>query len=101
MFELPFSAPHGTEAGLTEMFSGQNRRAAPRRRVMWRAEADGAPCGVRDLNEGGARIFVPSTQALEGALTLTIRHRRADYPAAVVWRQGPAVGLRFVAPPPI
>lgn len=77
-------------------FSGRDRRASPRRKVIWRAEAGGAPCGVRDVNAKGAQILLPSAQALPERLVLFIRHRRADYPAAVVWREGAAAGLRFV-----
>ena len=51
---------------------------------------------VRDVNDGGARIILPSSQALSGPLVLSIRHRRADYPADIVWRAGSAAGLRFL-----
>lgn len=75
---------------------GCERRLQPRRRVMWRALADGAPCGVRDLSEGGARVLLSSTPASDVPIILSVRHRQADYPAAIVWRQGSAAGLRFL-----
>ena len=88
--------PDWTAMTLPAVSSESDRRAAPRRRVMWKAEADGASCGVRDLNDGGARISLPSAHALDGRLILSIRHRNADYPAEVVWRSGFAAGLRFL-----
>eukprot|EP01037_Dinobryon_pediforme_P018976 gene18976-19318_t len=96
MIETPPSAPDWTFAPLPATFPGRDRRAEPRRKVMWRAEADGAPCGVRDLNDGGARIILSPWQDLSGPLVLSIRHRRADYPADIVWRAGSAAGLRFL-----
>ena len=98
MIETSSTPCDWTLAPLPAVFPGRDRRAEPRRKVMWRAEADGVRCGVRDLNEGGARIILPASQALDGPITLSIRHRRADYPADVVWRSGPAAGLRFLGP---
>lgn len=63
---------------------------------MWRAKANGAPCGVRDLTDGGAQIILPSAASLSGSLVLVIGHRRAEYPAAIVWRSASAAGLRFL-----
>ena len=96
MNETHASQPDWTAVTLPAVFSGSDRRSAPRRCVMWRAEADGAPCGVRDLNDGGARIILSASQDLSGPIILSIRHRRADYPADIVWRSGPAAGLRFL-----
>ena len=96
MIEIHACQPDWSAVTGSAVFSGRDRRSAPRRHVMWKAEADGAPCGVRDVNDGGARIILPSSQALSGPLVLSIRHRRADYPADIVWRAGSAAGLRFL-----
>ena len=76
MIETSSTPCDWTLAPLPAVFPGRDRRAEPRRKVMWRAEADGVRCGVRDLNEGGARIILPASQALDGPITLSIRHRR-------------------------
>ena len=96
MIETPPSSADWNAVTPPAVFSGRDRRAEPRRRVMWRADVDGAPCGVRDVNDGGARIILSAPQALSGPLVLSIRHRRADYPADIVWRAGSAAGLRFL-----
>ena len=96
MIEIHACQPDWTAVTRPAVFSGRDRRCAPRRRVMWQAEADGASCGVRDVNDGGTRIILSPSQDLSGPLVLSIRHRRADYPADIVWRAGSAAGLRFL-----
>lgn len=80
----------------------QERRAAPRRKVLWGswlASADGSglvPCMTHDISPSGARValddprFVPATVCY-----FDMRHRLA-YEARVAWRKTPEMGLEFL-----
>ena len=78
------------------------RRPIPRRRVLLGAVAtyeDGAytlKCQIRDLNEKGARIVVPSTQKLPEDLYLVIARDHMVHKATLVWRKGDEAGLQFI-----
>lgn len=85
-----------------------DRRAHPRKRVLWMAELRG-PGGVRawgvvmNVSRGGAKIRLDADSPLPGwpagtSLNMSIPER-ADLPAAVVWCEGNHLGLQFEVAP--
>lgn len=64
-------------------------------------------CIVRDVSTTGARIELVVTPEnllggrakLPGSFTLNLRLDRMDVDCAIVWRNGPLVGVRFVSTP--
>jgi hypothetical protein len=64
-------------------------------------------CLVRDVSTTGARIelvvspenLLGGRAKLPGSFTLNMRLDRMEVDCAIVWRNGPLVGVRFVATP--
>jgi hypothetical protein len=53
------------------------------------------PCTLRDLSVGGARLQLQSDQPLPKAITLVDRTNGIAHAAAIAWRSGRDLGVRF------
>lgn len=81
-----------------------DKRKGPRRRVLKGGKivfADGMrviDCTIRDLSETGARLLIGSSIGVPDTFLLYEQAKGLLHPAAVVWRQSDAVGVRFDGP---
>lgn len=91
---------------MSEPPSDQNRRIAPRRRVLKGANIvfnDGTytlPCRVKNISETGAQLEFDRSFILSvpDAFNLVIELDGTTVPCSVVRRQGDLVGVRFEGP---
>ena len=80
-------------------------RAAARRRVLkagmiaYNERHVSMPCGVRDMSQSGARLFVTGSISAPDTFVLIIDLDGVEVPCEVVWRRGMELGVRFVTPP--
>ena len=94
-------AVQADEATQVREDNAEERRAAPRRRLLARAivTAEGVAHGievmVRDLSDKGARIALMSDLPLAERLHIAIPDRGFELPARLVWRRDRNAGLRF------
>lgn len=88
--------------GAAQKVAVAERRASPRRRVMWGSfvtSLDGSlfvQCTTRDISATGARVEAGETRGLPATVCyLDMRHRLA-YEARVAWKSGQEAGLEFL-----
>ena len=78
------------------------RRAAPRRRVMWGSwlvAPDGShvvQCQTRDFSATGARVSLEDSRAFPGSVCLLDMRNRLAYESRIAWRAAPEMGLEFL-----
>lgn len=92
----------GQGMGLQRSQDLVERRAAPRRRVMfgsWLVTPDGnhvVQCQTRDFSATGARVALDDARAFaQGVCLLDMRNRLA-YESRVAWQKSPEMGLEFL-----
>jgi hypothetical protein len=77
------------------------RRPAPRRRVIWRGRGvhpgGDFECTIRDLSDTGARIAVRGAPMIPSRFHLVNVTTRTVHDVKVVWNDGKALGLKFLA----
>ncbi len=81
---------------------GQDKRVAPRYRVLGHAQIIGRSgatnCVVRDLSESGAKLGISSKVKLPAEFDLWFVQRRLKLRVRVRWRSGEYVGVAFCDP---
>jgi hypothetical protein len=81
---------------------GQDKRIAPRYRVLGHAQIIGRTgatnCVVRDLSDSGAKLGVSSKVKLPAEFDLWFVRRRLKLRVRVRWRDGEYVGVAFCDP---
>lgn len=87
---------------------GSNRRASPRSAVLMTARLYQrgrlVDCVVSNVSATGAKVLLPGPaserllDATPGAVVMLTALRFGDFPARVVWVQGPILGLHFLLP---
>jgi len=92
-------------AGSGETMAVQDKRRAPRKRVLkgatiaYNDRSSTMSCVVRDISETGARLRLPKGQIAPGRFDLFIELDGVEVPCAVAWRRGEEIGVSFEAPP--
>ena len=88
--------------GLLKTQDMADRRASPRRRVLWGSwlvSPDGShvvQCQTRDFSATGARVALDDHNAFaKGVCFLDMRNRLA-YESRVAWQKAPEMGLEFL-----
>lgn len=82
-----------------------DRRAAPRKRVLFGAVAatpcDGRryDCLVKNWSDLGARIEFPQPLKLVEDIALTVTHTGQTYRARIAWMDGKVAGVAFTSAP--
>ncbi len=85
----------------------EKERSAARRRVLkagviaYNDRHVTLPCGVRDMSQSGARLFVTGSISAPDTFELLIELDGMEVPCEVVWRRGMELGVRFVSQPQI
>ncbi len=59
------------------------------------------PCGVRDMSQSGARLFVTGSISAPDTFELRVELDGIEVPCEVVWRRGMELGVRFAGQPQI
>lgn len=78
------------------------RRAAPRRRVMfgaWLATTDGShvvQCQTRDFSATGVRVALDDQHSIPATICFLDLRNRLAYESRVAWRQSAEMGLEFL-----
>lgn len=88
--------------GLQKTQDFADRRASPRRRVMWGCwlvAPDGShvvQCQTRDFSATGARVALDDSRAFPGSVCLLDMRNRLAYESRIAWREAPEMGLEFL-----
>jgi PilZ domain len=88
--------------GLQKTQEMADRRAAPRRRVLWGSwlvTQDGShciQCHTRDFSATGARVELEDQRAIPASVCYLDLRNRLAYESRVAWRNAPEMGLEFL-----
>jgi hypothetical protein len=82
--------------------AGQDKRTAPRHRVLGHAQIIGRTgatnCVVRDLSESGAKLGVSGKVKVPPEFDLWFVQRKLKLRVRVKWRNGEHLGVAFINP---
>jgi hypothetical protein len=83
---------------------GQNKRTAPRFRVLGHAQilsrSGAINCVIRDLSDTGAKLGVTAAAKLPAEFDLWLVQRKLKLRARLRWRRGEFAGVSFCATQP-
>jgi hypothetical protein len=105
VLSIDFSEGSGGESAAGPFrLTAQDKRSAPRRRVLLSAivvnrEFDAIfPCQVRDVSETGARLAIPDSFLVPAGFWLIAVSSGLAYEARLVWRRYPHAGIALSEP---
>ncbi|NVK35335.1 MAG: PilZ domain-containing protein [Rhodobacteraceae bacterium] len=81
-----------------ERRGNQRRRTLKAARIVFGGLSQVYNCTIRNTNETGALIVMPSTIGVPNAFLLYIDNESTRRPVEVVWRRDDRMGVRYTGP---